>query len=172
MEEKGFQNQKSREIPSVFKTILKMFGMIIITISLVFNLFTHVLSLVRYYGESMGKEIDNGDILIINRLADIDRGDIVAFYYNNKVLVRRVIAKGGDIVEIDAFGKVIVNGIELDETYADNITLGQCNIAFPMTIGEGEYFVLGDDRAISMDSRLAEIGNISEDRIIGQLLWQ
>lgn len=155
----------------LFKTALKIVVASVLIISLFANLFTHVTPVVKYYGESMSPTLENGQILVVNKLAKIKNGDIIAFYYNNKVLVRRVVALGSEQVEIDAFGTVSVNGEKIDEPYVKDKTLGQCNISFPYNVPSNTYFALGDNRAVAMDSRLAEIGTVDKDRLIGKVVF-
>ena len=154
-----------------YKVSLRVVLIIVVLVSLLLNLFTFITPVVKYYGEGMSDTLSDGQILIVSKLSRIESGDIIAFYYNNKVLVRRVIATGSQQVEIDAFGSVSVNGNELDESYVSNKTLGQCNIDFPYSVPAGSYFVLGDNRALAMDSRLSEIGTVAKDRIIGKVIF-
>lgn len=155
----------------VFKRTLKIVLIVIVTASLLLNLFTFIMPVVKYYGNSMSPTLEDGQILIVNKMADIESGDIIAFYYNNKVIVRRVIATENNQISIDVFGTVSVNGEELDEPYVDSKTLGQCNLDFPYSVPSKSYFVLGDNRDIAMDSRLSEIGVVTEDRLIGKVVF-
>lgn len=153
----------------VFKRTSKIVLIVIVTASLLLNLFTFVMPVVKYYGNSMSPTLEDGQILIVNKIAEIESGDIIAFYYNNKVIVRRVVATGNDQVSIDVFGTVSVNGKELEEPYIENKTLGQSNLGFPYNVPANTYFVLGDNRDVAMDSRLSEIGVVTEDRLLGKV---
>ena len=155
----------------LFKTTLKIVIIIIITVSLLLNLFTFIMPVVKYYGTSMSPTLEDGQILIVSKMAEIESGDIIAFYYNNKVLVRRVVATGNEQISIDIFGAVSVNGEELNEPYIESKTLGQCNLDFPYNVPTGAFFVLGDNRDVSMDSRLEEIGVVTDDRLIGKVVF-
>ena len=155
----------------VFKRTLKIVLIIIVTASLLLNLFTFIMPVVKYYGNSMAPTLEDGQILIVNKMADIKGGDIIAFYYNNKVIVRRVVATGNEQVSIDVFGTVSVNGKELDEPYIENKTLGQSNLEFPYNVPTNSYFVLGDNRDSAMDSRLSEIGVVTKDRLLGKVVF-
>ena len=155
----------------MFRQTLKIVLIVILTASLLLNLLTFIMPVVKYYGNSMSPTLNDGQILIVNKMAEIKSGDIVAFYYNNKVIVRRVAAIGNDQVSIDVFGTVSVNGKALDEPYISNKTLGQCNLSFPYNVPAKSYFVLGDNRDIAMDSRLSEIGVITKDRLIGKVVF-
>ncbi len=153
------------------KTTVKIVVSIILTVSLLLNIFTFVMPVVKYYGSSMSPILEDEQILIVSKMSEIKSGDIIAFYYNNKVLVRRVVAVGNEQITVDVFGTVSVNGNELEEPYIQNKTLGQCNIDFPYTVPSNTYFVLGDNREVSMDSRLKEIGTVADDRVIGKIVF-
>ena len=164
--------QKSSFFRSLmFKKTLKIVLIVILVASLLLNLFTFIMPVVKYYGNSMSPTLEDGQILIVNKMADIESGDIVAFYYIDKIIVRRVIATGNNQVSIDVFGTVSINGKELNEPYINGKTLGQCNLDFPYNVPANSYFVLGDNRDIAMDSRLSEIGTVSEDRLIGKVVF-
>ena len=155
----------------VFKKTLTIVLIVVVTVSFLLNLFTFIMPVVKYYGNSMTPTLDDGQILLVNKMAEIKSGDIIAFYYNNKVIVRRVVATGNNQVAIDVFGTVSVNGAELEEPYVKNKTLGQCNLDFPYNVPAKSYFVLGDNRDIAMDSRLSEIGVVTEDRLLGKVVF-
>ena len=155
----------------VFKRALKTVLIVIVTVSLLLNLFTLIMPVVKYYGNSMSPTLADGQVLIVNKMAEIKSGDIIAFYYNNKVIVRRVAATGNSQVSMDVFGTVSVNGKELDEPYVENKTLGQSNLSFPYNVPTNAYFVLGDNREVSMDSLLSEIGVVTEDRLLGKVVF-
>lgn len=157
---------KNQYVKSAIKSAL----IIILIASILLNIFTYIFSIVRHYGTSMEPVLSDNQYLLIYKTADVDNGDVIAFYYNNKVLVRRVAATAGEQVYIDIFGNVSVNGTELDEPYVSNKTLGQSDIEFPYNVPANSVFVLGDNRETSMDSRLNEIGAVSNDRIIGKVI--
>lgn len=121
------------------------------------------------YGTAMAPTLSNGDFGIAFPAKEYRSGDIIAFRQNEKVLIRRIIACSGSSVSIDENGIVTVDGVVLDEPYTAQKALGQCNIQFPCTVPDGQYFVLGDNRAIAVDSRSTALGCISKDAIIGRL---
>ena len=141
------------------------------TFTVLLNLFTHVLAVVQYFGNGMEPALKNGQTLVLHRTDRVKEGDIVAFYYNNQLLVRRVICEGGKQVYINKDGSVEINNEPLDEPYLEQTSIGQCNITFPHKVAPAHYFVMGDNRTIAMDSRLKEIGTISADRILGKVLF-
>lgn len=157
----------SRNRKSVFSVVL----VLLVTAIVLLNLFTHVLAVVHYFGNGMEPELQNGQTLILQRTKNVKEGDIVAFYYNNQLLVRRVICEGGKQITINRDGSVEINNEMLEEPYVEEPSIGQCNITFPHTVAPNHYFVMGDQRSISMDSRLKEIGGISEDRLLGKVLF-
>ncbi len=116
---------------------------------------------------SMTPTLQNGETLVFVATTDINTGDIVAFRHDESTLIKRVIAGPGDLLDINASGAVSVNGVVLDEPYVDSQSLGQCDIALPFRVAEGEYFVMGDNRAESLDSRYTGIGTVSKDQIEG-----
>lgn len=144
---------------------------IVVAVVLMLNILTYMVSVVRYYGDGMEPALKGGQILLINKMGDVSEGDIVAFYYNNKVLVRRVICEGGKTLSISQEGVVTVNGTVLEEPYVDRASIGQCDITFPYMVMRNHVFVMGDQREIAMDSRLKVIGVIPEDNIIGKVMF-
>jgi len=164
--------EKTENTKHIFiKTTVKIIVTIVLAVSLLLNLFTYVMPVVKYYGTSMSPTLEDGQILIVSKLSEIESGDVIAFYYNNKVLVRRVAAVGNEQITVDVFGTVSVNGNEMEESYIEHKTYGQCDIDFPFTVPSNTYFVLGDNREVAMDSRLEEIGTVAEDRIIGKIVF-
>lgn len=154
------------------KRLWLILAIVLVLAIVLLNLFGHFFTLVRYYGDGMQPALENGQTLLIAKGSKIAEGDIVAFYYNNKLLVRRVICTGGKQLSIDRDGTVSINGEPLDEPYITAPSIGQCNQAFPCYVPPNSVFVMGDNRAVAMDSRLKEIGTISEDRILGKVLFQ
>lgn len=126
----------------------------------------------KIYGTSMTPSLTGGDIIIASRGGEYERENIIAFYYNNKILVKRVIGMPGELIEIDGSGEVSINGEPLEETYLTEKSLGECDMEFPYQIPEGRYFVMGDHRSVSSDSRNSAIGCIAEEQIIGRLAFK
>ena len=145
-------------------------GLIIAAVILL-NLFTHVLQVVRYNGRGMEPNLHSGQMLMIRKTQEVESGDMIAFYYNNQILVRRVICTGGQQISIDQEGIVSVNSEPLEEAYLTEHSLGQCNISFPYMVRKDCVFVMGDNRVVAMDSRLEEIGPVSMERIIGKVIF-
>ncbi len=122
-------------------------------------------------GHNMEPGLQPGDIILLFKTNDVKTGDVCAFYYNNKLLLRRIIAQERDTVEIDEQGYVKVNGEILDEKdYISEHNLGQCDIDFPFEVPSGKFFVLGDNRGYALDSRATNFGCIAQDEIYGKPL--
>ena len=130
------------------------------------------LPVLQITGTSMTETLWNGDIVVALSGSDYKTGEVVAFYYNNNILVKRVIAVAGDWVDIDKDGNVYVNNVLLDEPYVTEKSLGICDITLPYQVPEGRIFVLGDHRATSVDSRSSTIGSISEEYLVGKILFR
>lgn len=123
-------------------------------------------------GASMDPTLVDGQFVVALKNDDFEAGDITAFYYNNKILIKRVIASQGDWVDIDMDGNVFVNGVQLEEPYLQEKSLGECNIDLPYQVPDGRVFVMGDDRAISLDSRTTAVGCISKEQVLGQVVFR
>ena len=122
-------------------------------------------------GHNMEPGLQPGDIILLYKNKEAKVGDVCAFYYNNKLLLRRIIAGERDVVEIDEQGYVKVNGEILDENgYISEHTLGPCDIEFPFEVPTGKFFVLGDNRGYALDSRATNFGCIAQDEIYGKPL--
>ena len=128
------------------------------------------LPVLQIYGSSMAPTLQDGEIVCSVKSGEWKTGDIVAFYYNNKILVKRVICGPGDWIDIDADGTVYVNNKPLDEPYLVEKALGDCNITLPMQVPDGRLFVMGDHRSTSVDSRNTAVGCVSDEQIVGRIV--
>lgn len=131
-----------------------------------------VMPVFRIYGSSMNPTLTEGDIVLSVKGADLEKGDLVVFYYENKVLVKRYIAGPGQWVDIDDAGNVYVDGQLLDEPYLTEKALGECDIELPYQVPEGRIFVLGDHRSTSVDSRSTSVGCVSEEQLVGKIVFR
>ena len=130
------------------------------------------LPVLQIYGSSMTPTLDEEDIVISIKGSQFQQGDLIAFYVANKILVKRVIALPGQTVDIDEEGNVYVDGKYLDEPYLTEKSFGDANIGLPYQVPDNRYFCMGDHRSTSVDSRHSEIGCISEEQIVGKIVFR
>lgn len=131
-----------------------------------------LLPVLQIYGTSMNPVLTEGDLVISVKGGTFETGDIIAFYYNNKILVKRVIAQPGDWVDISDDGTVYVNNKEIDEPYVTDKAFGECNIELPYQVPESRVFVMGDHRSVSVDSRNTSVGCVAEEQIVGKIVFR
>ncbi|MBQ2880867.1 MAG: signal peptidase I [Clostridia bacterium] len=131
---------------------------------------TLVLPVLQIAGTSMEPSLKDGDVVLLIKKQNLDSGDLCAFYYSNKILIKRVIAAPGDYIWIESDGTVFLNGEQLNEPYVSEKSLGECDVEFPYQVPENSYFVMGDKRESSIDSRSSVIGCITEDQIVGKII--
>lgn len=133
---------------------------------------TLILPVLQIEGTSMEPTLSNGDIVLLAKTTRFSRGELCAFTWNNKLLVKRVIALPGDWIEIDTDGTVYLNGERLDEPYVDQKAFGESDLEFPFQVPQEQYFVMGDMRENSIDSRNTLIGCIPKDQIVGKVFFR
>ena len=152
--------------------VLRSIVMTIITVAVAAALVsTLFLPILRIYGTSMAPTLEEKDLVVAVKTNHVHQGELVAFYFNNKILVKRVIAGPGDWVDINEAGDVIVNGRALSEPYLTSKSKGQTtDITYPYQVPDGKYFLMGDHRETSIDSRNSQIGCIGQDRMVGRIL--
>lgn len=157
-----YKNQYNKALRSTVYTLITVAAVAILVATL-------WLPVLQIYGNSMTPTLESGDIVISLKSDDLKQGDVIAFYYNNKILVKRVIASAGEWVDMDQDGTVYVDGKELEEPYLVERAMGECNIKFPYQVPESRIFVMGDHRSVSVDSRNTAVGCIAEEQIVGKL---
>lgn len=133
---------------------------------------TLVLPVLQIEGTSMEPTLTNGDIVLLTKTTHFDRGEICGFAWNNKLLIKRVIGIPGDWIEIDTDGTVYRNGEKLYEPYAQQMAFGECDLEFPYQVPQEQYFVMGDMRESSIDSRNTLIGCVETEQIIGKVFFR
>lgn len=156
-----------------YRSVLKSTVYTLITVAAIAVLVATLwLPVLQIYGSSMTPTLQDGEILFSLKTNSLEKGDILAFYYNNKILVKRVIANPGDWVDFDEDGTVYVNGEELNEPYLSEKALGDCDLELPYQVPENRVFVMGDHRATSVDSRNTIVGCVAQEQIVGKIIFR
>ena len=154
------------------RTLRSTVAILIVVAALAVLAATLWMPVLRVYGSSMAPTLHNGEILISVKTKDFSSGDIIAFYHGNKLLIKRYIAGPSDYVNVDEDGAVSVNGTRLDEPYLAEKAYGEADIEFPYQVPDQRYFVMGDNRSVSIDSRSSIVGCIAEDQIVGKVVFR
>lgn len=154
------------------RTLRSTIAILIVVAALAVLVATLWMPVLRIYGNSMSPTLVDGQIVISVKNARFEPGDVAAFYHGNKLLIKRYIAGPGDWVDIDADGSVSVNGSPLEEPYLTEKAYGETNIQLPYQVPDERYFLMGDNRSVSVDSRNTTVGCISRDQIVGKVIFR
>ena len=153
------------------RMLLSTIAVLVVVAAVAVLISTLFMPVIQVSGDSMEPTMKDGDILLLVRSKNLECGDICCISWQNKMLLKRVIGLPGVKIDIDDEGNVYVNGSKLDEPYAEELCLGECDVKFPITVEPDTLFVLGDKRSVSIDSRSSAIGCVGKDQIVGRVLF-
>lgn len=172
LEEVSQERQRLQHQKKYRRVLSSTIYALIVVAAIAVLLATLFLPVLQVSGSSMEPTLKDEDILVLAKTGNYEQGDLVSFYWQNKLLIKRIIGVPGDVIHIDESGNVSVNGQLLQEPYVDELALGECDLTFPYQVPENRYFVLGDHRSVSIDSRSSAIGCIEKDQIIGKVFMR
>lgn len=170
MEEIEGERERLRGRSRFRQIVVSTFGMLLVVAAAAALAATLFLPVLRVSGDSMTPALQDQDVILLWKTSKLKAGDLVGFSWQNKLLLKRVVGLPGDVISIDESGAVTRNGRILEEPYVDEPALGECSITFPYQVPENRYFVLGDHRSSSIDSRSSMIGCVEKDQLIGKVV--
>ncbi len=154
------------------RAVLSIAGVLAVAAAITALAATRIFVMIRVNGVSMAPTFDDGEIVVLQQTKAVQPGDVIGFYYGGRILLKRYIGSAGDYIDMDGEGSVYVNGAMVEEPYLESRDLGTCEIEFPYKVPEGMIFVLGDNRAASLDSRTRSIGCVDKDQIVGKAVFR
>lgn len=154
------------------KALLNIAGILAVVAAIAALVMTRVLILLQVNGNSMAPALEDAEIVILHQTKEVEPGDIIGFYYGGKILLKRVVGSAGDEIDMDEDGNIYVNGVILDEPYVSEKKQGKYDQEFPYRVPENMVFVLGDNRAVSLDSRVKSIGCVEDGQIVGKAVFR
>ena len=163
------RENRKKEYRRVLRNTLIVVVFVAALAVLVSSFFVTVL---KVTGDSMSPTLDTGEIVIAQNQSKFEIGDLIAFYYNNKVLVKRVVGSPGDWITIDDEGNLSVNGVAVEEDYVSDKSLDPTDLEYPYQVPENRFFVLGDHRSASIDSRSSVVGCVTREQLIGKVFFR
>ena len=172
MEQLTEELEREKYKKSFFSSLKSTIYMLITVAAVAVLIAVLVMPVLQIYGNSMSPALTEGNIVLSVKGSKFKTGDVIAFYYNNKILVKRVIAQPGEWVNIDQDGTVYVNSAAVDEPYISEKAFGECDLKLPYQVPESRIFVMGDHRSVSIDSRNTSIGCVAEEQIVGKVVFR
>lgn len=154
------------------KSLIRMCSILIVIAAIAIIAATKFFPVLQVTGSSMEPTLKDGEIVVVVKTDELKSGDVMAFYYDNKILIKRILGVSGEYINIGDDGTVFVNEEAIEEAYVTAPSLGECDIMLPCHVKDKEYFVMGDNRAISLDSRNSAIGCISKEQIVGKVVFR
>lgn len=166
------EREKLKYKKEFHRTLRHVLGVLLVAAALSALLATVFFPILRVSGVSMEPTLEDGQIIVLEKSGKFKTGDLIGFYYQNKILLKRVIGCAGDYIDIDADGSVYVNDEKLDEPYLKDQALGECDINLPYQVPDGKIFVMGDHRSKSIDSRSKLVGCVSDEQVVGRVVFR
>ncbi len=163
------KEQYSRKYKKVLKST---FSSLIVVAAIAVLIATLALPVLQIQGSSMEPTLHDEEIVVLLKTSKLTRGQLCCFSYQNKLLIKRIIGVPGDSIIIDTEGYVYVNGEKIDEPYVIDRAYGECDIEFPYYVTDGHYFILGDHRSTSIDSRSSVVGLVSSEQVVGKIFFR
>ena len=154
------------------RTLQRLVGILTVVAAVSVLIATLLMPVLQIQGSSMFPTLENGQIVVLLKGNNYKTGDLVAFYYGNKLLIKRIVATPSDWISIEKNGDVYVNGKILDEPYITKKAFGDCDQSFPLQLGDERWFLMGDNRTVSVDSRMTTIGAVSGEQIVGKIIFR
>ncbi|XCP85581.1 signal peptidase I [Roseburia hominis] len=154
------------------KIFLSTIGALLVVAAIAVLIATMFLPVLQVSGTSMEPTLEDGEIIVLRKTDKFKTGELVGFYYQSKILLKRVIGKAGDYIDMDEEGNVFVNGELIDEPYVLEKSVGECDIEFPYQVPENKVFVMGDHRSTSIDSRNSTIGCVDVEQVVGKVMFR
>ena len=166
------EREKLKYKKEFHRTLRHVIGVLLVAAAVSVLLATVYFPILRVSGVSMEPTLEDGQIIVLEKSGKFKTGDLIGFYYQNKILLKRVIGSAGDYIDIDTDGSVYVNDEKLDEPYLKDQALGECDINLPYQVPDGKIFVMGDHRSKSIDSRSKLVGCVSDEQVVGRVVFR